>query len=211
MTSTLLTLSRHGQTSWHADNQYAGSSDVGLTDTGRQQAEALAGWAEHARPDAVVCSPQGRSRATAAPAARVLGVEPEVCADLREMHFGVAEGRTLDEVEQEHPGAVEAFRADPVTNAFAGSEPPLDVAGRVADTLTGLARSRPGAHLLVVVHNTAVRLGLCLLLGIACSHYRRVFPRIDNGALSVLRVPVGGTGPPALLALNQPLQTRRTS
>ena len=71
--------------------------------------------------------------------------------------------------------------------------------------LRGLAAAHPGAHLLVVAHNTALRLALCLLLGIDLSHYRRVFPRIDNGALTRLRVPTDGEDPPALLGLNLPL------
>lgn len=211
MTSTLLSLSRHGQTPCHAENRYAGSSDVGLTATGREQARRLASWAAATRPDGIACSPQRRSRDTAAPAAEALRAEPTVVDDLRELHFGVAEGRTLDEVERERPGTVAAFWADPVEHALPGSEPPLAAAERVSGALRALAAAHPGGHLVVVVHNTALRLGLCRLLGICCSHYRRVFPRIDSGALTTLRVPVGGTGPPALIALNQSLETRRTS
>lgn len=202
---TVLSLTRHGQTPWHADNRYAGSSNIGLTRTGQQQAGALAEWAAGARPDAVVCSPMRRCHETATPAATVLEVEPLVVDDLREMHFGIAEGRTLDEVEVEHPGAAGAFRSDPVRHAFACSEPPTDAAPRVAAVLRELAASRPGAHLLVVTHNTVLRLAMCLLLGIDLSHYRRVFPRIDNGALTRLRVPADGQDPPALLGLNIPL------
>ena len=39
--STTLLLARHGQTVWHAENRYAGISDVPLTETGHAQAEAL--------------------------------------------------------------------------------------------------------------------------------------------------------------------------
>lgn len=31
-TTTTLLLARHGQTVWHAENRYAGVSDIGLTD-----------------------------------------------------------------------------------------------------------------------------------------------------------------------------------
>jgi 2,3-bisphosphoglycerate-dependent phosphoglycerate mutase len=204
--STVVTLSRHGQTPWHAENRYCGSSDVGLTAVGEQQAARLADWAVAARPDAVVSSPMRRCRETAAPAAAATGAgDPVVVDELREVHFGIAEGRTLDEVEADHPGTVAAFRSDPVRHAFPDSEPPADAARRVAAVLRGLAASYPGDHLLVVAHNTALRLALCLLLGIDLSHYRRVFPRIDNGALTRLRVPTDGQDPPALLGLNLPL------
>lgn len=202
---TRLILSRHGQTPWHAENRYCGSSDVGLTSVGRQQARELATWAAAAAPTGLICSPMRRCLETAAPTADALGLEPVIVDDLREVHFGIAEGRTLDEVEDDHPGAVAAFRADPVQHAFAESEPPADAARRVAGVLRGLARSHPDESLLVVAHNTAFRLALCLLLGIELSHYRRVFPRIHNGALAHLRMPPEGHHPPALLGLNVPL------
>ena len=43
--STTLYVVRHGETEWHAENRYAGVSDVGLTETGREQAERLGRWA----------------------------------------------------------------------------------------------------------------------------------------------------------------------
>jgi probable phosphoglycerate mutase len=202
---TRLTLSRHGQTPWHAENRYCGSSDVGLTPVGREQARALATWATNAAPTRLICSPMRRCLETAAPTAAALGLEPVVVDDLREVHFGIAEGRTLDEVEADHPGVVEAFRADPVRHTFVGSEPPADAARRVAGVLRELASSHPDESVLVVAHNTAFRLALCLLLGIELSHYRRIFPRIHNGALAHLRMPPDNQDPPALLGLNIPL------
>jgi probable phosphoglycerate mutase len=57
---------------------------------------------------------------------------------------------------------------------------------------------------LVVAHNTALRLALCAWLGIPVSHYRDVLPRLDNGAATRLRVLPDRARPPALLALNVP-------
>ncbi len=56
MTSRLL-LVRHGETEWHAENRYAGISDVALTEKGLRQAEELGGWAKRRGVDAVACSP----------------------------------------------------------------------------------------------------------------------------------------------------------
>lgn len=67
--STTLLLARHGQTIWHAENRYAGVSDIGLTDEGRAQAEALGRWAAVHRPDAIWTSPsRGRSPPPTPPA-----------------------------------------------------------------------------------------------------------------------------------------------
>ena len=128
MTSTRLLLARHGQTVWHAENRYAGGdSDIDLTPTGVEQARWLAAAVRGRGVDAVVVSPVRRARETAAPAAAALGVEATVVDDLREMGFGLVEGRTLAEVAAEEPdGAaiVERFRADPVAHPFPGAEPP---------------------------------------------------------------------------------------
>src|SRR4051794_4080452 len=96
--TTHLFLARHGQTEWHAENRYAGSSEVALTAEGRRQAEALAEFANAAKPTALFCSPQERARRTIAPAAAALGLPATLVDGLREAHFGIAEGRTRDEL-----------------------------------------------------------------------------------------------------------------
>jgi probable phosphoglycerate mutase len=204
MTATELTLVRHGRTVWHAENRYAGVSDVPLDETGRAQAVALAGWARRQRFDALVCSPVPRAVATAAPVAAALGLEPEVVADLREVDFGIAEGRTLAELRVSHPDAAEAFVADPVAHPFPGAEPPAAAAERAVGALRGIADRHRGRSVLVVAHNTLLRLALCAWLGIPLARYRAVLPRLDNAAATRLRVPADPTAPPALLDLNVP-------
>ena len=51
-----LALVRHGETVWHAENRYAGSSDVALTAKGLEQAQVLGEWARGAELKAVWCS-----------------------------------------------------------------------------------------------------------------------------------------------------------
>jgi broad specificity phosphatase PhoE len=69
---TELVLVRHGETVWHAENRYAGRSDVPLTPRGQEQAGALARWATGAGLDAVLTSPLCRARETAGPACAAL-------------------------------------------------------------------------------------------------------------------------------------------
>ena len=202
--STELSLVRHGRTVWHAGNRYAGSSDIALDGTGRNQALALARWARGNPHDAVACSPLGRARATALPAAGALGVDPVVLPGLAEADFGLAEGLTLAETDLRHPGAADAFRADPAAHPLPGAENPAEVAARVRDALRTLADDHTGGRVLVVGHNTALRLALCSWLGLPLAHYRRVFPRLDNAAVTRLRVPADPSAPPALLSLNLP-------
>ncbi|MCD9872333.1 histidine phosphatase family protein [Streptomyces guryensis] len=201
--STTLLLARHGQTVWHAENRYAGVSDVALTDTGRAQAEALGRWAAAHPVDAIWTSTVSRAIATADPACRALGLTPHREPGLRECDFGVVEGRTLAEFAAEHPKAAEAFRADPVAHPFPGAEDPTAAARRGAAALHRIAAAHDGERVLVVAHNTLLRLVLCGLLSIPLSDYRRVFPRLRNAAVTELRMDTGSIG---LIALNVPCE-----
>ncbi|MFI6348355.1 histidine phosphatase family protein [Streptomyces sp. NPDC050560] len=199
--TTRLLLVRHGETVWHAENRYAGSSDVPLTERGRRQAERLGAWVARRGVDAVVCSPLSRARETAAPAAGRLGLAPHVVEELREVHFGWGEGRTAAELAAEDPEAVRRFRHDAEEGAFPGSEPPSRAGARAAAALRGLAARHDGGTVLVVAHNTLLRMGLCTLLGIPVGRYRRVLPRLDNAAVTEIDVAGGET---ALRSLNVP-------
>lgn len=202
--SARVLLARHGQTEWHAENRYAGSSEVELTAEGLRQAEALGRYAAEVKPDALFCSPQDRARRTIAPAAEALGLAPEIVGDLRETHFGIAEGRTRDEVRASDPGVVERFLADPVAGSFPGAENPLAAAERGARAVREIARRGHGLAL-VVAHNTLLRLTFCHLLGIPLATYRTVFPQLGNAAVTELEITGDRT---ALLRFNLPLGTR---
>jgi probable phosphoglycerate mutase len=201
---TQFVLVRHGETEWHAENRYAGVSDVPLDDTGRAQAHALADWARRQHFDVLVCSPVPRAVATAAPVAAALGLEPEVVADLREVDFGIAEGHTLQEMRVSHPEAAAAFVANPVAFPVPGAESPGAAAQRAVAALRDVAARHRDRSVLVVAHNTLLRLALCMWLGIPLARYRAVLPRLDNAAATRLRVPDDAAAPPALLALNVP-------
>ncbi|MFE3017553.1 histidine phosphatase family protein [Streptomyces sp. NPDC059256] len=200
MSATLL-LARHGQTVWHAENRYAGVSEVPLTDEGRDQARRLGRWAARTPIDAIWTSTVSRAIVTAEPAAMALNLVPQREHDLRECDFGVMEGRTLAEFASEQPEAAAAFTADPVAHPFPAAEDPRAAALRGAGALRRIAREHDGARVLVVAHNTLLRLVLCELLSLPLRNYRRTFPALRNTAVSEIRL---GHDECALLSLNVP-------
>ena len=76
------------------------------------------------------------------------------------------------------------FEADPVVHHLPGGEDPREVALRAIECFREIATMHPGGRVLVVTHNTLIRVALCQLLGVPLSKYRTVFPTIANGALS---------------------------
>lgn len=196
-------LARHGESVWHADNRYAGASDIELTQRGHDQADVLAAWAATAGLDAVWSSPQRRAYDSAEPAAKVNGLPLEVDARLRELDFGVAEGLTSAEMTSRFPGDLDAFRTDPVAHHFPGGEHPEEAAARYVEFLGELARRHPDGRVLVVAHSTSIRLALCALLGLPLSKYRTVFPMLLNCAINEVVIDADDQST-AILSLNLP-------
>jgi hypothetical protein len=70
--------------------------------------------------------------------------------------------------------------------------------------LRDIAASHPQERVLVVAHNTLIRLTLCSLFSIPLARYRTVFPAVRNGALTEIRLEDDSA---ALLQYNCPLGT----
>ncbi|MGC5020308.1 histidine phosphatase family protein [Micromonospora sp. DT47] len=204
MKGTTVVLSRHGRTAWHSPNRYAGSSDIPLDRYGEGQATALGRWAAGQRFTSLVCSSMRRARDTVAPAEASTGLVPRVDERLRELDFGIAEGRTLDELRATDPTMVERFVADPATHHFPGGERPVDAVRRARAGLAEAVAADPEGRLLVVAHNTLIRLVTCAVLGLPLGEYRRRLPKLDPAGTVTLLFP-GGDEPAALLAFNVPV------
>ena len=199
---TRIALVRHGETIWHAENRYAGVSDVPLTARGEAQAERLGRWAAGAGLDALWVSPLSRARATVAPAERATGLAARADERLRELAIGDAEGLTPAEMDERFPDVRERFRRDPVAHHLPGGEDPVAAAGRAVACLGEIAATHAGGRVLVVAHTTLIRLALCELLGLPLPDYRRRFPAVHNTAISEIGLEDGRA---SLLALNIPL------
>ncbi|MGH3378847.1 MAG: histidine phosphatase family protein [Actinoallomurus sp.] len=206
---TQLVLVRHGETEWHEENRYAGISDIALTARGLRQAQQLAAWARTAGLAAVWTSPLTRARLTAIACAEAVGVPLGVDGRLRELDFGHGEGLTSTEMHERFPEALQAFRADPVTDHLPGGEDPTEAVRRFTGCLDDLAERHPAGRILVVAHGTAIRLTLCGLMGVPLRDYRRIFPSMRNCGLTEIRL-TGRPGAPdrgvALLEFNTPIE-----
>ncbi len=194
---------RHGETIWHAENRYAGVTDISLTDKGRQQALQLADWAQKAGLASIWSSGLKRAVLSATPAGERTGLQLHLEDRLKEINFGRGEGLTVSEMNRQFPTEYAAFRIDPVLHHLPGGENPTAAAERIVTALREIAASgTPDSRHLVVAHNTVLRLALCNLLGIPLRLYRERFPTLRNGAITELRIENESV---ALLSLNVPI------
>jgi probable phosphoglycerate mutase len=199
---TELVLIRHAETIWHAENRYAGKTDVELAEKGREQARRLALWAGQAGLTAMWTSPLSRCRLTAAPSSVATELEPIVDERLRELDFGSLDGKTKSEAKAAFPQMMEAYLRDPVANHFRDGEPPREAAARAIACFSDIAARHPEGRVMVVAHSTLIRLALCGLLGIDMAQYRLRFPRLINCSLTEITLVDGEAG---LLSLNVPV------
>jgi probable phosphoglycerate mutase len=134
----------------------------------------------------VLCSPLTRAVETAKPAAEALGRTPRTDDRLRELDFGLWEGKTFREIQAEDPETARRF-LDDASYGFPGGEPLESGAQRALEVFSDLSRSYADRTVLVVAHNTLLRLALCRVLGVPLGRYRRLMPRLVNGAVSEVR------------------------
>jgi probable phosphoglycerate mutase len=205
--SQRLFLVRHGHTSWNESGRYVGKADVDLDDTGAKEATRLGRWAASADIDAIVTSPALRAFRTASIVGAQVGVAVRVNDQLRELDFGAAEGRTLEELRTEDPEAVARFEMDPVTYHMAGGESPLAALARMQAAVSDvLALKAFGA--LVVTHSHVLRLLICHSLSIPLARYRRLLPIAEHCAVTEFSV---ADGQLALRRFNAVVEPRPSS
>jgi broad specificity phosphatase PhoE len=100
--SPSLWLVRHGETEWSATGRHTGRTDIGLDDTGREQARALGAVLAGHSFGLVLTSPLQRARETCALAG--YGDRAELDGDLQEWDYGDYEGMTTNEIRATRPG-----------------------------------------------------------------------------------------------------------
>lgn len=163
---------RHGATVLSAEDRFGGSTDVELSDEGREQTRRLAERLSQEKISAVFASPLGRTLETAQILAVPHKLSVEKCDGLREISHGRWEQLTRREVEERFPEEAAEWEKDPYTFAPLGGESGLAVTARALPALIEMVRAHPGEKILVVSHKGTIRLLLSSLLGFDPRRYR---------------------------------------
>lgn len=95
LTSVPFWFLRHGETDWNAQGLSQGNVDIPLNATGLTQARLAAEKLRHRGIATIVASPLSRARVTAEIVAEVLQLPIAIDDDLREVRFGVQEGKAM--------------------------------------------------------------------------------------------------------------------
>lgn len=180
---TRFLLLRHGQTELSVERRYSGRGNPALTDLGRRQAEAAARFlAEKGNIAAVITSPLQRAYDTAEAAAKALGLDVNVDADLIETDFGGWEGLTFGEAADRDPGLHRRWLRD--TSVAPPDGESFDAAAeRVGRARARIISEHPGETVLVVSHVTPIKTLLRIALDAGPSILYRM--HLDLASLSI--------------------------
>ncbi len=170
--TTRIYLVRHGATVLTAEDRFAGSTDVALSDEGRRQALSLAARLADDQIAAVYCSPLSRTSETAAILAAPHRIDPAARDGLREVDHGHWEGLTRADVESRFGEEYARWEEDPLTFAPKGGESGLDVLARALPVVRQVVETHAGYNVLIVSHKATIRLVISSLLGFDARGYR---------------------------------------
>ncbi len=184
---TTLYLIRHGETDWNADGRTMGQQDVPLNATGREQAAQTAAFLTRFPIDRILSSDLVRARDTAEAAGRACGIPVQTDPRLRELRFGIFEGRTIAECAEEHPEIVAEWRSGAFDFAPPGGETRRELMARAGSLLAGVLADPPG-HLALFTHGGVLNALHTLMLESGHpqprEHIHRAF-RFHNASLSM--------------------------
>jgi broad specificity phosphatase PhoE len=146
-------LARHGESEANQNKLISGQLDVSLTKKGRNQAQWLCDVLINERLAAVYASSLGRAVETARPTADFHRINVQVLDNLKEIHFGVLQGRSADETDAEAKSLFQAYQADP-SFTIPGGESSQEFQLRIWHCFESLMQTMPDNSLIVAHRNT---------------------------------------------------------
>ena len=201
-------LIRHGESLSNREGRVQGQADVKLSDTGRQQATAVASWCKsqsfYKKSCELWSSPLCRARETADVIGTAIGLSAQIEDKLVELNAGVFQGHLWDDLADRFPEDVAQWRSGDVDFQIPGGESRRQLAERGSHALQSLS-CRPVDSMVIVAHGGVLTAALGLLVGrehpLLANVVERPFtrlPALGNCSVSQLKWPG-----PELLSFNQ--------
>jgi probable phosphoglycerate mutase len=149
---TRFILVRHGETLWNVEQRVQGHGNSDLTETGIEQAKAIARRLAEEEFDLLIASDLGRAAATARHVAELCQCEVIIDPRLRERSFGAGEGMGYREIGEKYPGAFSRTEATDPDVGIPGGESRRQFHDRIVAAFESLAAEHPGKRIAVVTH-----------------------------------------------------------
>ena len=181
---TRVILVRHGQTLWNHTKKYQGHSDIPLNETGLMQVRLVAKRLSGETIGAVYSSDSLRATQTAKIIAQPHRIPIVPLPGLREINFGVWEGRTYEEIMADWPDLLTAMYSHPGDSSAPGGESFNELKQRVLVAFGSCIVDHKDETIVIVAHGGTLRILLCDALGIGLDRMWSI--RQDSTAISMI-------------------------
>jgi probable phosphoglycerate mutase len=197
---TLVLLVRHGQTPTTGKVLPGRAAGLHLAEKGLQQAETVAARIAALQSDerkvaAVYASPLERTRETAAPIAKALGLRVQRLKGLLEADFGEWTGAQLKDLYKKPEWRT--VQRNPSGFRFPGGESFTEMQTRISTAIDGLRAAHPGETVVAVSHADPIKAAVAHAMGT----HLDLFQRIVVSPCSVSAI-LYGADAPIVLAVN---------
>jgi broad specificity phosphatase PhoE len=163
-----------------------GHSNIDLSPEGRQQIERLRDYLVDDKIGAAYASDLLRTITTARILTDGRGLVVTPCPELREMNYGLCEGLTFGEINQNYPDVAKQCINFTPSLEFPKGETFQDFSKRTVSFLDRLKVHKPSDTILVISHNGPLKTLVCHFLGIDQQHWPQI--RIDTASLSIIDI-----------------------
>jgi len=188
---------RHGETSWNQERRIqGGSSDVELSEVGKEQAARVGLALKNTEIDAIYSSPLKRALETAQAIADHHNLKVQVEPDLREMEVGDLEGVSIAELGTTFSQFLLNWRQGMGTEKLPGGESMAELAYRVWAIIQSIKSKHDDGNIVVVSHFFTCVATICRALGWPITTVERI--RVQTGSISTIEF---ADGRPCLVAL----------
>ena len=189
-----LILVRHGATDWNQQRRVQGLSSLGLNETGRGQAEALAQALKGVKVDAIYTSPLRRAQETARAISRFHQVEVVTLDGLKELDVGEVDGLTYEEMRIRHSDFFTKWMSDFTSVRLPGGGTVPELRDQCCAAIQDIVKKQqPGSGekcdegekvVVAVTHFFPIMCIICNTLGLGLSYCRRL--RLDVASMCTI-------------------------
>ena len=185
--TTRLFLVRHGDTVDEETRKiYKGTLDIPLSEKGRSRIEKAGAFLSQFRLDHIYTSFLSRCVESGSIIAGPHNLTVKPLKDLDEVHFGLWEGMSFDEISGKYPEHFRDWLADPEAHSPPEGESLRNAAERINPAVKKIIAGHRGQNVAVVAHAGVLRIILCSMLGLKLGVLFRLGQ--DYGGISIVDV-----------------------
>ena len=184
---TRLFLIRHGDTiDEETKRVFKGTSDIPLSDKGRARLQKASQFLTHFNFDHIYTSALSRCIESGNIIAAQHNMKTEIADAFNEINFGIWEGRSFEEIDEENPTEFRRWVKDPDIHTPPQGEPLVNAQLRSVGIFKEMINRHRGQNIAIVTHAGILRLIFASILGMKISAIFRIAQ--DYGCINIIDI-----------------------